>query len=161
MESNAEDRIIIRLGTYTDPVTVEKNVCLIGEGPLKDIRLQVTDHTAVTIRTETCHIENISIQQIGIQESFAPDIALESSTIVGCNISSKGLACISLHGTASPVIKANKVRSGTETGIMIAGQSQAIIDSNMVFGNEFAGSEIRDEANPQINNNHIYGETRE
>lgn len=97
-------------------------------------------------------------KQTGNQESFALDIAFGNSTITGCDISSKGLACISLHGTASPVIKANRVHSGTETGIMITGQSQAIIDGNMIFGNEFAGIEIRDEANPQINNNHIYDE---
>ena len=151
------DRIIIRPGVYRQPIVIEKDVDLIGEGPLEEIRLLVSDHTPITIQTDICRIENVTIQHSGKQESFAMEITVGNSTIVGCDISSEGLACISIHGDASPTILCVRVHSSHETGVMISGQSRAILEGNMIFDNQFAGIEIRDDSNPTIKNNHIYG----
>ena len=133
-----DDCVIIHPGTYNEALLLEKRVTLIGNGPLHQIRLHVTDQTPITINTETYSIENISIHHSGQQECFAIDIAFGAGIIAGCDVSSEGLACISIHGTASPTIQGTRIHNGHETGVMITGQSRAVIDGNMIFGNQYA-----------------------
>ena len=151
-----EDTILVHPGIYKDPLVIDRDLTLIGQGLLNEIQLHVENQTPITINAEIYHIENISIKHSGDQESFALDITSGRGTISGCDISSDGLACISIHGTASPIIRATRIHDGNETGIMITGQSNATVEGNMIFGNQFAGIEIRVQANPKITKNHIF-----
>lgn len=56
-----------------------------------------------------------------------------------------------------PLIKNNEIYNGRQSGILIVTKASGLIEGNKIYGNGFAGVEVR-EGNPTIKNNQIYNQ---
>lgn len=150
------DRILVRDGTYSEPLVLEKALEIIGDGVREQIVLEVSDGDAVLFRSQFGRIANLTIRQAG-SEHFAVQVAQGRLELERCDISSRGLACVAIHGGAEPRIIGNRIHHGNQTGVFVYGTASGTIEDNEIFANNWSAVEIADDASPAVRRNRIHG----
>ena len=150
--------ILILPGVYesSDSIYIDKNIKIVGQGNSEDIIVKSHISTVFVITAESAHISNITVIQETNFDAFGISVDGGSSVISGCNLSSKGLACISITSAATPQIRNNRIYEGNDAGILLSGNTAGVIENNYIERNRYAGIEVKGNSNPLITSNKIY-----
>ena len=153
--SKPGESILILPGVYetSASIYVDKNIKITGSGDPQEIIVKSHMSTVFVITADYAQISNITVTQETNFDAFGISIDSGSSIVSGCNLSSKGLACLSISGTATPQIRNNRIHEGNDAGILVSGSSAGVIEDNHIYKNRFAGIEIKGHANPLVTSN--------
>jgi len=150
------NRILVRPGVYNEALVVDKPLEIIGDGELADIIVQTKDAHCLVFRANIGRVANITFRQRGGARWYGVDISQGRLELEGCDVSSKSLACISIHGGADPRLRRNRIRDGKQSGVFVNQNGQGTMEDNDIFGNSFAGVAIRSGGNPTLRRNRIH-----
>ena len=131
--SRSGDYIYIYPGSYDERIVIDHDVRLIGQGELGEVLLTSNKATVIEVRTNLLLVENITVSQLGRIDAFAVDIQLGMARFSSCDFSSNGLACVVANGNSSPTIVDCTIHDGNDAGILIQGNSRAVVDGNKVL----------------------------
>lgn len=147
-------RILIQPGRYTESLTLDKPVTLIGEGKAGDIRIESIDRPCITITSDQVNLHNLTIHARRLASNepfFGVEVTHGTVLLEQCELTCESLACLSLHGsTTNALVRGCTIRDGAAAGIDIYDGAQGTIEQCVVQGNARAGIEISHGASPTI-----------
>lgn len=156
------DVILIRPGTYTEQLIIDKPVEIIGVGVLEE-------HQQAVVRTSDCsaivyqaagsagRISSLTIEAGGEANCAAVDVATGYLVMAGCHITNRGEAeaCVRVRGDGRARIIANTITEGHGAGIVICERGDARVIDNLISRHAHSCLEIRDATRPRISSNRI------
>lgn len=144
-------RILVKPGLYREPLILDKNVDIIGEGSRSEIKIECTDGNCVRMQAAKALVRGVTIRAVGrgTKERFAVAIPGGELKLEDCDVSSDSLACIGIHGsTANPSFVGCRIHAGKSAGVLIYNNAKAQFDGCEIFDNAHACVEIRQFADP-------------
>jgi len=154
--ASAGQRILIRPGLYREGIILEKPLEIIGDGRLEDIVVEAVGSSALVSKTDFGRIANITFRQAGGGKYFAVDIGQGRLELNGCDITSDSQACIGVYGGADPRILRNRIHDGKRSGVNVHKNGKGTFEDNDIFGNAFAGVQVKQDSNPIFRRNRIH-----
>ncbi len=152
----SESTILVRKGTYTGGIKLDKPVQIIGDGKPGDVVLEHHGGTVVTSTAASGLLRNLHIQQTGGEEGHGIDIAAGDLVVEQCDIVSLSEACVFVGGDANPTIRSNRIHGGAAAGIWVYDEGTGILEDNDIFGNDEDGIWISSSENPTVQRNRIH-----
>jgi F-box protein 11 len=143
-------RILVRPGTYTESINLDKNVEIIGDGPREQILLTNSADSCIRVATYSAVVRGMTIHGLA-DNHFAIDIPRGRFQLSDCIVTSTPFSCIGIHNSAAqPTIRNCIIRDGNQCGILIYDQGAGIIEDCEILANKLAGIEVRTGSRPQM-----------
>jgi parallel beta-helix repeat protein len=154
------DRVILTHGVYSEAITIDQPVEIVGEGDCRNIVIESSSDNVISVQADQGRITNVTVRHVG---SCCSAIKITNGRLVieGNDVTSSGISCISIQGGAWPAIHHNRIHGGNQEGIYIAEGASRTIEENDIYENRFAGIAIRADANPKVRRNRIHSGWRE
>lgn len=149
-------RVLVRPGFYRGGLVLDKPLEIIGEGSQEDIIIEAVRADALVFNTNFGRVANLTLRQNGGGRWYGVDIAQGRLELEDCDISSKSLACVAIHGGADPRLRRNRIHDGQQTGVLAYDDARGTLEENEISGNGFSGIEITAAADPVVRRNRIH-----
>jgi hypothetical protein len=116
-------KIVVRPGHYRERLVIDKPLEIVGEGNREDIVVEATGSDVILFKTTMARVANLTLRQAGGGEWYAVDIAQGRLDLEDCDITSRSLAAVAVHGgggrasyTAKSDIRLREVRNHAVRG---------------------------------------------
>ncbi len=138
-------RIMVRPGFYKEGFAIDKQLEIIGDGPLGDIVIESTDTNCIRMQTDSATVRGLTLRgRTAPKPFFAVDIPRGQLILEDCDITSDTLAAVAIHGSmADPIIRRSKIHNSKSGGVFIYEQGKGTIEDCDIYGNVNA-VEIKD-----------------
>jgi F-box protein 11 len=157
---NAEPgtRIMVRPGFYNEGFVIDKELEIVGDGPLRDIVVESTETNCIRMQTEKATVRGLTLRaRTAPKEFFAVDIPRGQLILEDCDITSDTWASVAIHGTmADPVIRRCKIHDGKAGGVFVFDHGKGTIEDCDIYGNTNAAVEIKDGSNTTVRRSKLY-----
>ncbi len=150
------DRIVVRPGLYPEGLVIDKTLQIIGDGGPGEVVVQAEGKDVILFQTTMGRVANLTLRQNGGGDWSGVDITQGRLDLEDCDITSKGPACVAIHGGADPRLRRNRIHDGKQGGVWVYDDGQGTLEGNDIFGNALAGVEIKTGANPTLRSNRIH-----
>jgi parallel beta-helix repeat protein len=150
------DRILVRPGYYTEGLVLDKPLEIIGDGDRSNITVKAKGSDIILFKANMGVVRNLTLRQAGDGDWYGVDIGQGRLVLEDCDITSKSLSCVAVHGGADPQIRGNRIHDGQWSGILVYENGQGTIEDNDIFRNANAGVTVRKGGNPTVRRNRIY-----
>jgi parallel beta-helix repeat protein len=148
-------RLLVRPGLYREGIVIDKPVEILGDGEVSDIVIEASGERTVQFQAAMGRIANLTLRQAG-GKAYCVGIAQGRLDLEDCDITSRGLSCVAIHGGADPRLRRNRIHDGKEVGILVYENGQGTLEDNEIFANAYAGVEIKTGGNPILRRNRIH-----
>jgi parallel beta-helix repeat protein len=156
--AKAGDRIEVKPGRYTGGIKLEKAVDIVGLGDKNSIIWSNTGGDVIHWRVNGGMVTNLTLMNEGGCSATCNAVFFDNTSGVldNVNVTSQGNANIYVGGEfAKPTIKYSNIYDSREGGIFSDNKSEPTIEQNVIYGNTYAGIEIKNGSKPTIRNNDI------
>lgn len=150
------DRVLIQPGVYRETFVMDKVIELAGAGDRDAVIIESADDNVIWFDAAEGCVVNLTIRYTGTNHS-AVRITRGRLRLTDCDLTSRGLSCISIQHEAQPVVRRNRIHDGRQEGIYAGEDAAGIIEDNKIYGNGLAGVAIWRGASPTVRGNEIYG----
>ncbi|NNU98469.1 right-handed parallel beta-helix repeat-containing protein [Geobacillus sp. DSP4a] len=157
-------KIFVEPGTYHENIIIDKEIELIGNGPVNEIILYSKNTSAILMQTEHAIVRGITIHQGGQSKEneyyYAVDLPMGSLILEDCNISSDiggGIRVHNLH--TNPVIQRCNIHNTQRNGIFITTKGNPTIRDCKIYNNLMNGVYVNNKGRGTIENCEIYSNT--
>jgi parallel beta-helix repeat protein len=146
----------IRLGpgTYREPVVLDRPVEIVGEGQSGSAIIECPGGNAVSMRTPTATLRNLTVRNRRRNEkdaSAAIWVFMGRLLLDGCDISSDADCGAGAKGSATElVLKRCRVHDCRSSGVFYAGNAKGTVEDCTIQGNRLSGIAIRDGSDPRV-----------
>ncbi|SEM85546.1 right-handed parallel beta-helix repeat-containing protein [Lihuaxuella thermophila] len=155
-------KIFIEPGIYKENIVIDKQVELLGKGPVNEIVVRSENSTSILMQTERATVRGITIHQRGEAKGdeyfVAVDVPMGSLTLEDCHIRSDighGVRIYHLH--TNPVIQRCNIHHAKGVGILIYSEGNPVIKDCKIYNSEHNGVWVREKGRGTIENCEIYG----
>lgn len=155
------DVILVRPGTYTEQVVIDKPLEIIGVGVLDDQRAAVirAEGSSAVLYQAQCGVGRISALTIesGAEDCASIDITQGHLVVDACEVLTLGPveASVRVRCDGRARIVANRITEGAGTGLLVCGTGDADVTNNLITGHAYTCVEIRDSARVRLVHNRI------
>src|SRR5262249_19474189 len=147
-------RILVRPGRYSEGIVLNKELEIVGDGPVQDIVVESHDFHCVSMQTDRALVRGLTLRSLGAckgNQRCAIDVPRGRLTIEDCDLTSDTLAGISIHGPATePTVRRCRIHSGGTSGVVVWDKGRGTIEDCEIFGNALTGVLIRTAGNPVV-----------
>jgi parallel beta-helix repeat protein len=156
------DVILVRPGTYTEQLVIDRPVEIIGVGVLEEHQLaavRTSDRSAIVYQAaaRAGRISNLAIEAGGEPTCTAVDVTTGFLLLAACQVTNRGPAeaCVRVRGDGRARIVANTITDGYGAGLVICERGDATVIDNSILRHAHSCLEIRDATRPMVSNNRI------
>ncbi|HYY59419.1 MAG TPA: right-handed parallel beta-helix repeat-containing protein [Pyrinomonadaceae bacterium] len=151
-------RIMVRPGFYNEGFAIDKQVEIVGDGPLRDIVVESKDTNCIRMQTEQATVRGLTLRaRTAPKEFFAIDIPRGQLTLEDCDITSDTLAAVAVHGSlADAVMRRTRIHDGKAGGVFIFDHGSGTVEDCDIYGNVNAAVEIKDGSNATVRRSKLY-----
>lgn len=132
-------RIILRPGVYEESVTLDKNIELVGDGPADQIVIKSDRASCLVMRADSARVAGLTLRgeaSASDEGFFAVDIERGRLVLEDCDISSRTLSCVAVHGEeADPLIRRCRVHDGADSGLYFFDGARGTLEDCEVYAN--------------------------
>jgi parallel beta-helix repeat protein len=157
---NAEPgtRILVRPGFYNEGFAIDKQLEIVGDGPLRDIVIESKDDNCIRMQTERATVRGLTLRgRTAPKEFFAVDIPRGQLLIEDCDITSDTWACVAIHGSmADPTIRRTRLHDSKSGGVFVYDHGKGTIEDCDIYGNTNAAVEIKEGSNTVVRRSKLY-----
>ena len=154
--AQADDVILVRPGLYKEGIVLDKSLTLVGDGPREEIVIEAEGTSAVLFNAPFGRVANLTLRQNGGGKWQGVDIARGRLILEDCDITSKSLSCVGIHGTAEPTVRRNRIHDGKSAGVVVYENGRGTIEDNDIFGNGQSSLAIMGGGDPLVRRNRIH-----
>lgn len=148
------DRILVRPGLYQEGVVIDKpGLEIIGDD---DVVVQAGGKNVLLFKTTMGKVANLALRQMGGGNWYGVDIAQGRLELEDCDITSRSLSCVTIHGGADPRLRRNRIHDSPRGGVIVWDNGQGVLEDNDIFGNAYSGVGIKEGGNPTLRRNRIH-----
>lgn len=150
------DRILVRPGVYQENLVIDKPLEILGDGPVADIEIRACGVDVVLFKANIGRMANLTLRQIcdGHQGSCV-NITQGRLELEGCDLMSRGDACVIIRDAADPRIRRNRVHDSRSVGILIHRGGAGTLEDNEIAANANGGVHITSGGDPTLRRNTI------
>eukprot|EP01012_Entosiphon_sulcatum_P054737 TRINITY_DN7582_c0_g1_i1.p1 TRINITY_DN7582_c0_g1~~TRINITY_DN7582_c0_g1_i1.p1 ORF type:complete len:374 (-),score=70.00 TRINITY_DN7582_c0_g1_i1:54-1175(-) len=151
----AGDTIVVRPGTYTEPLVIDKPDLTIRGVGFADTCVETNADACTVVFKATATVIGMRLVQ---QRKYYGCVRFEdgSGSLENCDITAANLSCIVVGGSAkSPQIRRCTVRDSKQHGIAVKANTSPIIEYNKITGLGQPGIVVEEESDPVIRYNEI------
>ncbi len=149
-------RVIVRPGLYEEELVIDKNVELVGDAEAPGaVVVQASGAPTLSSRATSARVANLVLRQLGDGDCYAIESGAGRLELEGCDITSRGTACVLLHDTADPVLRDNRIHDGGGYGVLVSSGATGMLEHNEIFSNAGAGVGIGRHGDPTLRDNTI------
>lgn len=149
-------RILVRPGLYPEGLVIDKPVEILGDGPREEIVIQADGQDVILFQTSMGRVANLTLRQMGGGNWYGVDIAQGRLELDDCDITSRSLACVAIHGGADPRLRRNRIHDGKASGVFVYDNGLGTLEDNDIFANVYAGVSVKTGGNPLLRRNRIH-----
>lgn len=152
-------RINVRPGIYNESVVINRNVEIIGDGPITQIVVDAVDDNCISMEAGTALVRGLTLRNrsTGKDKFYAVSITQGKLTLEDCDITSVALTGVGVYGASSQLIMSRcRIHDCAEGGIFFYENAGGIVEDCDVFNNGYAGISIKGGADPVIRKSRIY-----
>jgi parallel beta-helix repeat protein len=141
-------------GLYQEGLVIDRPIEIVGQSAVGDVVIEVADKNAVSFQATMGRVANVTLRQLG-GKFYAVDVARGRLDLEDCDITSKGLACVAVHGGADPRVRRNRIHDGKQRGVYVYEQGRGTLEDNEILANALAGVAIATGGDPVLRRNRI------
>jgi len=152
--------IVLRPGTYKEPLTVRSDVRIVGEGGRSKVIVEAASGEQVFEFTAgSATLTGLTIRVVGTGTGLgAISVTGGKPVIEDCDLtSSAGPAVYIVGAGANPTIRNCTMRNSSGSGVFVYEQGKGTIEKCVISGNTLAGVEISEGGNPVVRDCEIRG----
>jgi parallel beta-helix repeat protein len=154
--ASAGDRILVRPGLYEESLLVEKQLEILGDGPVEGIEIRARGRYVLAFRASVGRVANLTLRQAGGSGGWAGvEITQGRLDLEGCDISSQSLSCVAICNGADPRLRRNQIHDGTQSGVFVYDGGLGTLEDNDISGNAMAGVATKAGGDPTVRRNRI------
>jgi hypothetical protein len=155
-------RLLVRPGLYEEGVVIDRQVEIVGDGPVEKIIVRGTTSSCFEMRAERARVAGLTLRGGGGRGGgaafFAVDIARGVLVLEDCRISSETLSCVAVHGErTAPLIRRCRIHDGADTGLYFFDGARGSVEDCEVEGSANVGVAITAGADPVVRRSRIHG----
>ena len=150
------DCVQVEAGHYREHLHLDKPVEIIGAGDRDNVIVEYQNDNVISFSAAHGRISNLTIRHTGSEYS-AVKITKGRLVLEECDLTSRGLSCVSIQYEADPTVRRNRIHGGRQEGVYAGDGASGLIEDNEIFENGLAGVAIWRGAAPTIRGNEIYG----
>jgi parallel beta-helix repeat protein len=159
--ADSGDVVLVRPGTYVEPIVIDKTLELIGVGYAGNRRPSVRTASGAAISYTAPgvgRISNLSIESADHGDVASVEVIDGNLVLEGCEVTGRGRACVRVRDSGEATIRSNQIVSGQGAGVVISGTGWAEVQRNTIARHAFSALEVSGGAQPRVTNNRIeYG----
>jgi nitrous oxidase accessory protein NosD len=143
-------RLVVRPGVYEEGVTIDKEVEIVGDGPVEQIVVTSDAASCVRVRAARARVAGLTLrgEAGGGGGFFAVEIAGGRLLLEDCDVSSRTLSCVAAHGAATePLIRRCRVHHGADSGLYFFDGAAGTLEDCAVYANANVGVAVTGRAN--------------
>jgi hypothetical protein len=153
-------RINVRPGIYNESLVLNRNVEIVGDGPITQIVIEVSGDNSISMETDTALVRGLTLRNRSAgkdDKHFAVIIKQGQLTLEDCDISSGTLTGVGVYGAGSrPVIRRCRIHDCVEAGIFFYQSGKGTVEDCDIYNNGFSNISIIEAADPTIRDSRIY-----
>jgi hypothetical protein len=147
-------RILVRPGVYDEAVTIDKDIEIVGDGPAEKIVVRSDRASCLTMRADRARVAGLTLRG---ENFFTVDIERGRLLLEDCDISSRTLSCVAVHGEeAAPLIRRCRVHDGADSGLYFFDGAAGALEDCEVYANTNVGVAVTAHARPSLTRTKIY-----
>jgi F-box protein 11 len=144
--------ILVREGTYSESLVLDKDIEIIGNGPRERIIIECLDSHCVLMQTNRAVMRGLTIhcraEEPG-KRSNALAIIRGQLFVEDCDISSRSSSAIAIYNAETrPTLRYCRIHDSAAEGIVVSNGAQAIIEYCDIFQNGQSQVTISSQGNP-------------
>jgi parallel beta-helix repeat protein len=150
------DTIVVRPGRYDGPLTIAKDVEIVGDGDPSTIVIEAANASTITVAADRVLMTGLTVRQRGGTFPYqAVDIAAGRPTIESCVIRGGTRSSVRIRGTAAPTVRSCTIEHTADIGIDIGDDAEELLERNVIRMHPRHGIWIGGRAAPHVLGNHI------
>lgn len=153
-------RINVRPGIYNESLVLNRDVEIVGDGPITQIVVEVTGDNSISMETNTALVRGLTLRNRSSgkdDKHFAVIIKRGQLTLEDCDISSSTLTGVGVVGSGTkPMIRRCRIHDCIEAGVFFYQGGQGTVEDCDIFNNGFSNVSIIEGADPTIKDSRIY-----
>ncbi|HKS28029.1 MAG TPA: pectinesterase family protein [Pyrinomonadaceae bacterium] len=153
-------RINVRPGVYNESIRIERDVEIVGDGPITQIIVEAVDANTLYVKSGKALVRGLTFRnRMTKKDSMYYAVAVEGGelSLEDCDITSSALTGVGVYGaSAKAFIRRCRVHDCTESGIYFYRNSTGTVEDCDVFNNGLANVSIKEGADPVVRNSRLY-----
>lgn len=152
-------RLVVRPGVYDEAVTIDKEIEIVGDGPVEQIVLKSDRASCVLMRAARARVAGLTLRgEAGGDEGFfTVEIAGGRLLLEDCDITSRTLSCVAVHGDATePLIRRCRIHDGADSGLYFFDGAAGALEDCAVYANANVCVAVTARAHLSITRTKIY-----
>jgi parallel beta-helix repeat protein len=152
--ARAGDRVLVRPGRYYESLKVDRDLEIIGDGPVGDIVIDMKDDFTLYFDANGGRVANLTFRQIGGRKDgwAAVQVGAGRLKLEGCHITSVSAAAVSISADAQ--LRDNHIKLG-RAGVYVYGT--ATLENNTITRTEGWGVHVSPQASATVRRNRVEG----
>ena len=154
-------RVLVKPGTYTGQVVLDKPLELIALGASADVVLDGGNASALVIDTADAMVRGFTLRMTGRQATDAKavvEVRSGQSMLDLCEVSTSAAACLHVSGRdARPIVRRCRFIGGRHEAVVFREDAEGLMEACQIQSAPRTGLAIRDKANPLIRRCQIQG----
>jgi WD40 repeat protein len=150
----AGDRIVVKPGRYVEDIVIDKEVEIVGDGPVEEIIIESSHSACIHMRAKSARIRGITLRGVAkpaAGEGFAVEITYGKLILENCQITSPAGSCIAVHGADSqPEVRHCQISQARRAGLRIWDKAGGTFENCCLFENGADAVEVSEAANPNL-----------
>lgn len=156
-KEDAGTRILVRPGNYREGLVVDKPLEIVGDGNPEDVIVEAKGCNVVQFQGSMGRVANLTLRQAGEGNWFGVDISQGRLDLEDCDITSRSLAAVAIHGGAEARVRRNRIHDGAQGGVFVYENGAGLTEDNEILSNGYSGIEVREGGDPTVRGNRIRG----
>lgn len=153
-------QIRVRPGVYDEAVVVDRDVEIVGDGPVERIVVRSASGSCVRMEADDAVVRGLTLRCVagrGDAAFFAVDVPRGRLVLDDCDVSSDSLSCLGIHGAdARPIVRRCALHGGADAGVYVFDGGGGTIEACDVFENANVGIAITSGGAPTVRDSRVF-----
>lgn len=153
-------RISVRPGVYNESLEINRDVEIVGDGPITQIVVEAVDNNCIYVKSGKVLIRGLTLRNRMTSKDnkyYAVTASGGELNLEDCDVTSSALTGVGIYGSGTKgFIRRCRVHDCAESGIYFYRNSEGVVEDCDVFNNGFANISIKEGADPTVSNSRIY-----
>jgi hypothetical protein len=153
-------RISVRPGVYNESIEINRDVEIVGDGPITQIIIEAVDSECIYIKSGKVLVRGLTLRNRKTSKedkSYAVTVSDGELRLEDCDVTSASLTGVGIYGTGSKAfIRRCRIHDCTESGVYFYRGAGGTVEDCDVFNNGFANISIKEGADPTVRNSRLY-----